>query len=103
MNMRAVFFGPGADSNPNEPVCSYCNHTEDRHEPADHPFDAVGGSLSAIDLRCGPPPIGVLAPVDIREWVAKGLFIAALALIAWGGFVVAGLAALHAIQHHLHT
>ena len=27
------------------PLCGYCGRTQANHEPNDHPFDAVGGSL----------------------------------------------------------
>lgn len=27
------------------PICGYCGRTQANHEPNDHPFDAVGGSL----------------------------------------------------------
>lgn len=39
----------------NTPICGYCGLPEHWHYPNDHVFDAVGGSLKAIDPRNGPP------------------------------------------------
>lgn len=90
MNMRAEFpFDPGSGGNPNAPVCGYCNLVEADHEGANHIFDAVGGSLSEIDWRNGPPPIGVFKPVNGWALLGKGLVIAGLASAVWGALIYA--------------
>ncbi len=103
MNMLPRFaVGPGTDGNPNVPVCGYCNRTQAQHEPNDHVFDAVGGSLSAIDWRNGPPPIGAFAPVPLGERIAKGALMAGLSIACWYGAIQIARAAGDAI-HLLHS
>jgi hypothetical protein len=102
MNMQAIFFDPRTDGNPNKPVCGYCNLTEADHEGQNHVFDAVGGSLSAIDWRNGPPPIGVFAAPSARVFVAKCALIAALSVACWYGAIQLARAAGDAI-HLLHS
>lgn len=99
MNMQALFFVPGTDGNPNAPVCSYCNRTEARHEPNDHVFDAVGGSLKAIDPRNGPPRLSRVEPKDTPQaWAGRARRIAAYAAMAWAGLFVLAILGLHALH-----
>lgn len=86
MNMLPRFaVDPGTDGNPNGPVCGYCNLVEADHERADHIFDAVGGSLAAIEPRNGPPPEFVHSS---WEYAGKCLLIFLLGGACWYGAAV---------------
>jgi hypothetical protein len=96
MNMRAAIrLDRAIGSNPTAPVCGYCNRTRARHEPNDHVFDAVGGSLPAIDPRNGPPPIAHSS----RKYGAKSIAIIVLAAGCWYGLIHLA----NALAPHLHA
>lgn len=100
MNMLPRFaVDPDTDGNPNAPVCGYCNRTQAQHDPNDHVFDAVGGSLSAIDWRNGPPPEFVHSS---WEYSGKCLLIILLCAACWWGLIKIASVAGNAI-HLLHS
>lgn len=73
-----------------KPICGYCGLTEDWHQPSDHPFDAVGGSLGRIDPRFGMP-----ADMPPRQKLMLG---SGLSVAAWAAMILAICAAVRFIR-----
>lgn len=66
------------------PICGHCGLPEKWHQPQDHAFDAVGGSLQRID-----PRFTEVVPTG-EKWSrpVRFAFIASAACAIWGALIL---------------